>query len=173
MATPPDPNDQPNWTNPDSGVSYTWNKTINAWDAVFPVNIGEPAAASINARPAGPAAMSWKYDGEKNSNQAPTTGKFYKNGDHLRFSFVSNNGVDMGNEKFNDTTVSFDHKPAGTIWEWRPSVNQWKLKRQFCIQSWRWNFNEHFEFQVSSSNGHDWSHLDADVEYFITVGGFF
>lgn len=130
-----------------------------------------------------PAQLSWVYDGDKgNETHSPTSGKFTKtlsSGNiYLRFSFNTNNGCSLGDGKFTDTSQDMDYGPIGTIWTLM-SNGKWKLKRQFRINSWRWNYkpsgdsSAHFEFRLSHSNGHDWSDLTVGSEYFITVGGFF
>ena len=121
-----------------------------------------------------PAQLSWIYDGTKNSASAPSDGKFYKNDDYLRFSFKTNNGVDLSNGLCDDTgAVLTEYGPTGVIWYYSKADNAWKMKRQFRTQSWRWNYNNHFEFMLSSSKGHAWSSVTKDVLYYITVGGWF
>ena len=131
-----------------------------------------------------PAQLSWIFDGDKGTvNSSPPTRRFAltesSGNKYLRFSFNSNNGASLGDGKFPDTSVDFDDGPVGTIWEYMKNVGKWKLKRQFRVKSWRWNFkpdpsgDAHFEFRMSSSHGHDWSALTENIEYYVTVGGFF
>ena len=131
-----------------------------------------------------PAQLAWRFDGDKGTvTESPSSGKFTlstsSGNKYLRFSFNTDNGVSLGDGKFADTNSDFDYGPVGTIWEWRSDVEKWKLKRQFRIQSWRWNFkpdpsgDAHFEFRMSSSHGHGWDQLTAGVRYYVTVGGFF
>ena len=121
-----------------------------------------------------PAQLSWIYDGEKSSAQAPADGKFYKNGDYLRFSFKTDNGVDLSVDLCPDTgSVTTQYGPVGVIWYYAPASGNWKMKRQFRTESWRWNYNGHFEFQLSSSKGHAWSTLSTGNIYHITIGGWF
>jgi len=128
---------------------------------------------SINNGPK-PAQLSWVYDGTKSSASAPSDGKFYKNDDYLRFSFKTNNGVDLSNGLCNDTgSVLTEFGPIGVIWYYSVADNSWKMKRQFRSQSWRWNYNNHFEFMLSSSKGHAWSSFTENAVYYITVGGWF
>ena len=121
-----------------------------------------------------PAQLSWIYDGTKNSASAPSDGKFYKNDDYLRFSFKTNNGVDLSNGLAADTgAIVTEYGPVGVIWYYSVADNSWKMKRQFRTQSWRWNYSNHFEFMLSSSKGHAWSSFTKDATYYITVGGWF
>ena len=133
-----------------------------------------------------PAMLSWVFEGADDPDAVtPSSGKFRlhtasNNNKYLRFSFNSANGCKIGDGKFDDTNVSFDYGPIGTIWEWMSgSVAKFKLKRQFRIGSWRWNYqisssqDRHFEFKLTSSHGHNWDQLYVGVEYFISVGGFF
>ena len=121
-----------------------------------------------------PAQLSWIYDGEKSSAQAPADGKFYKNGNYLRFSFKTNNGVDLSEDLCPDTgSVSTDYGPVGVIWYYADSTGKWKMKRQFRTDSWRWNYNGHFEFELSSSKGHAWSNILTGTIYHVTIGGWF
>ena len=122
-----------------------------------------------------PAQLAWVYDGDKSSTtSAPADGKFYKNGDYLRFSFKTNNGVDLSNGLVGDTgVVATQYGPIGVIWYYSVGDNSWKMKRQFRTESWRWNYNGHFEFKLSSSKGHGWSTFTQDVAYYITIGGWF
>lgn len=125
----------------------------------------------VNARP---AQLSWIYDGEKSSSSAPVDGKFYKNGDYLRFSFKTYNGVDLSEDLCPDTgSITTQYGPVGVIWYYASATNTWKMKRQFRTDSWRWNFNNHFEFELSSSKGHAWGNLNQGTVYHITIGGWF
>ena len=127
-----------------------------------------------------PARMSWLWQGSKSSSADPGNRNFYyhpggNNGiaGYLRFSFKTYKGCDIGDGKFNDTNVQIDNGPIGTVWQFRTDVQKWKLIMQFRIKSWRWNYNNHFEFGLSSVNGRDFSALGSGVEYWITIGGFF
>ena len=122
-----------------------------------------------------PAQLAWIYDGDKPStNSAPADGKFYKNGNYLRFSFKTNNGVDLSEDLCPDTgSVSTQYGSIGVIWYYATVTNNWKMKRQFRSESWRWNYNGHFEFELSSSKGHAWSSINTGTIYHITIGGWF
>lgn len=122
-----------------------------------------------------PAQLAWIYDGDKPStNSAPADGKFYKNGNYLRFSFKTNNGVDLSEDLCPDTgSVTTQYGPIGVIWYYATVTNNWKMKRQFRSESWRWNYNGHFEFELSSSKGHAWSSINTGTIYHITIGGWF
>ena len=127
-----------------------------------------------------PAQLSWKFEGDT-ENKAPAEGCFRRTSSsgntYLRFSFISSNGCDLGDGKFEDTNVSFSDGPVGTIWESRSG--RWKLKKQFRVASWRWNYTAsgdseaHFEFKLSTDHGRDWDEFTAGTDYFVTVGGFF
>jgi len=127
-----------------------------------------------------PARMSWLWQGSKDSSADPGSRKFYyhpggTNGvaGYLRFSFITQNGCHIGDGKFNDTNVQIDNGPIGTIWQYRTDVQKWKLIMQFRIKTWRWNFNNHFEYGLSSINGRPFTDMGSNVEYWVTVGGFF
>ena len=148
--------------------------------------IGSDGDAETPAPLLRPALLSWIYEGEDSPDAVtPSSGKFRlhtssSGNKFLRFSFNSYNGCKIGDGKFDDTNVSFDYGPVGTIWEWMDgSVAKFKLKRQFRISAWRWNYqlnpsdSRHFEFKLSTSTGHNWSALTTGTEYFINVGGFF
>ena len=79
----------------------------------------------------------------------------------------------MSDGKFGDTNVTFEYGPVGTIWQWRSDVQKWKLIMQVRVQTWRWNYNNHFEFGISSRHGRNFSDLGNNVTYYFTVGGFF
>ena len=79
----------------------------------------------------------------------------------------------MSDGKFNDTNVTISNGPVGTIWQWRNDTGKWKLWMQFRVQTWRWNFHNHFEIGLSSTNGRGFSELVQDVKYYVTIGGFF
>ena len=148
--------------------------------------IGSDGGAETPAPLLRPALLSWVFEGEDNPDAVtPSSGRFRlhtasSGNKYLRFSFNSYNGCKIGDGKFSDTNVNFDYGPVGTIWEWMDgSVAKFKLKRQFRVQSWRWNYqissndSRHFEFRMSTSTGHDWNTLNVGSEYFISVGGFF
>jgi len=122
-----------------------------------------------------PAQLSWVFDGIKNSTtSAPPDGKFYKNGDYLRFSFKTHNGVDLSYGLADDTgVVETMFGPIGVVWYYKAEANSWRMKRQFRTDSWRWNYNNHFEFKLSSSKGHAWSSFTEGITYYITIGGWF
>ena len=122
-----------------------------------------------------PAQLSWVYEGSKTgTTSAPANGKFYKDGDYLRFSFKTGNGVDLSDGLVDDTGPQItDYGPIGVVWYNSETDGKWKMKRQFRTASWRWNFNDHFEFKLSSSKGHAWSSFTEGVTYYITIGGWF
>ena len=127
-----------------------------------------------------PARLAWKWGGNVSSSADPGEGNFVwhpgGSGDiigYMRMSFLSSNGCDISDGKFNDTNVTFSYGPVGTIWQWRSDTGKWKLIMQVRIQTWRWNFNNHFEFGLSSTHGRNFSDLASDAVYYMTVGGFF
>ena len=127
-----------------------------------------------------PARLAWKYGGSVDSSADPGQGNFvwHPGGSdnilgYMRLSFASSNGCDIGDGKFNDTNVTFDYGPIGTIWQWRSDTGKWKLIMQVRIQKWRWNYNNHFEFGLTSTHGRSFSDLGSNLTYFITAGGFF
>ena len=124
-----------------------------------------------NAEPK-PAQLEWLYKGETGSSK-PTDGTFKVDGDYIRLSFITKNGVDMKYGLWSDTSVSIDNGPVGCIWWQQSGSEQWKLKQQFRINWFRWNYNGHMEFRRSSRHGNSDSSLTVDNTYHITVGGFF
>jgi len=124
----------------------------------------------------------WRWEGNKGgTTTAPATGKFLRSessgADYLRFNFQTQNGVDLGDSLFGDTNVNLGNGPVGCIWYLVPSNGKWRLKMQFRVESWRWNYNSgggpHFEFQFSSRHGKEWSNFTEGADYYVTVGGFF
>ena len=129
-----------------------------------------------------PAQLNWVWEGDKGSTTtAPATGKFLRTEssgtDYIRFNFESYNGVNLGDQRFSDTNVNFSDGPVGTIWYFDPVGGGWRLKMQFRVSSWRWNYNagggQHFEFGLSSRHGRNFDGLTLGSAYSITVGGFF
>lgn len=158
--------------------------TSNPFIATSANDVVTKAFFDENAITAKPAQLCWVYAGDKGTTtESPASGYFNlseSSGNlYLRFSFNSDNGVKLGDGKFSDTNAEFEYGPVGTIWEWISSTSKWKLKRQFRIQTWRWNYkpdpagDAHFEFRMASSNGHGWDTLAEGARYYITVGGFF
>ena len=72
---------------------------------------------------------------------------------------------------FNDTNVGIDNGPVGTIWYWHYQEEDWRLKEQFRINSFRWNYKDHFEMRMTSRHGN--KSYTSGTSYYITVGGFF
>jgi len=153
------------------GVSNTGTVTLS--------NVRTPSAdrdaatkAYVDSRLAGPARLSWKWDAG-GGNDAPPTGAFRyttTGSDHYyRFSFETYEGVKLGESVINDFNRGIDNGPVGTIWY--KEANGWKFKQQFRINTFRWNYNNHFEFRVTSRNGS--TSFTPGTPYHITVGGFF
>ena len=123
-----------------------------------------------------PAQLAWKYKtGSSTSN--PGDGYFRVANDgsnvYYRLSMKTANGVDLTNGAFSDTNVNIQYGPVGCIWFWSSSNQNWKLKQQFRIDYWRWNYNNHMEFRRTSVHGNSDGSFTADYQYYITVGGFF
>ena len=92
---------------------------------------------------------------------------------YLRCSFVTLNGLtDLGDDKFDDTIVTLEYGPVGTVWQWRPDTKKWKLVLQFRVKKLRWNYNNHFELGLSSQNGRRFEDIE-NAQYHVTVGGLF
>ena len=114
-----------------------------------------------------PAQLAWKYkSGTGTSN--PGNGYFKidtagaNNNTYYRLSLKTSNGVDLTNGLFSDTSVNIQYGPIGCIWFWSESNQNWKLKQQFRIDYWRWNYNNHSDGSFTE-----------DYQYYITVGGIF
>ena len=126
----------------------------------------------------GPARFAWKYSGNTQSSADPGDGYFRIHlaggATYYRFSFKTTNGVDFGYLAPSDSDAkSTEYGPYGTIWLYYPDTNQWRLKQQFRVSSWRWNFNNHIEFRRSSKFGVSDIDFTTGNAYYITVGGFF
>jgi len=48
---PPDPSKETIWTNPNSGITYTWNDSIKAWDAVSTSQVAQTTETLPLANP--------------------------------------------------------------------------------------------------------------------------
>jgi anti-sigma28 factor (negative regulator of flagellin synthesis) len=129
--------------------------------------------AYVDSLIAAPARLAWKWDSTSTGDSAPGTGafKYTTNGsDHYyRFSFETYNGIKLGESIINGFNRSIDNGPVGTIWY--KTGSGWKFKQEFRINTFRWNFNDHFEFRVSSRSGA--TSFTAGTPYYITIGGFF
>ena len=122
----------------------------------------------------GPAKLAWRWLGNKSSSATPEDGGFYNNGGYLRFSFKTDNNVDLGLSPFPDTGfLTASYGPIGTIWHYDKSVNKWQLMRQLRIDGFRWNYKDHIEYKLSSSNGRSFDELIIGEIYYVTIGGFF
>jgi len=128
--------------------------------------------AYVDSLLAAPARLSWKWD-TGTGNGAPPTGAFRytQTGSdyYYRFSFETAEGIKLGESVINDFNRGIDNGPVGTIWY--KEANGWKFKQQFRINTFRWNYNNHFEFRVTSRNGS--TSFTPGTPYHITVGGFF
>ena len=122
----------------------------------------------------GPAKLAWRWLGNKSSSATPDDGGFYNNGGYLRFSFKTDNNVDLGLNPFPDTSfLTASYGPIGTIWHYDKSVNKWQLMRQLRIDGFRWNYKDHIEYKLSSSHGRSFDELIIGEPYYITIGGWF
>ena len=120
-----------------------------------------------------PASLRWLFKGTNGGSGAPANQSFKFDGDYVRLSFITLNNVDLGVGRVGDTgSITFTNGPVGIIW-YRDGELKWKMKQQFRINSWRWNYNGHFEFRRSSRHGTGDSSFTIDAAYYITVGGFF
>ena len=120
-----------------------------------------------------PARLRWLFEGKDKGNSQPADQSFKFDGDFIRLNFKTLNGVDLGVDVVTDTqAITFTNGPVGIIW-YRDGEFKWKMKQQFRINSWRWNYNNHFEFKRSSSHGKGDHQFTVGAAYYITVGGFF
>lgn len=127
----------------------------------------------------GPATLTWRWLGEEgNVTTAPEDGGFYKMNagggpDYIRLSFKSDNNIDLGSNRFSDSGFrSTQYGPFATIWTYNEN-NSWQLIKQLRIDGYRWNYNDHHEYQISSSYGKKFSDFVVGQAYYITIGGFF
>jgi hypothetical protein len=122
----------------------------------------------------GPATLTWQWLGYKDSATEPEDGGFYKSGDYLRVSFKTDNNIDLGDDLFPDTSfLGTQYGPFGTIWKHNEGDYKWQLMRQLRIDGFRWNYNNHMEYNLSSSHGRSFDDLVVGQAYYITIGGFF
>lgn len=122
----------------------------------------------------GPATLAWRWLGSIDGATVPEPGGFYKSSVWLRISFQSANNIDLGYDLFEDTTsISTQYGPYGTIWKYIAEDNKWQLMRQIRVDRFRWNYNDHHEYELSSSRGRDWDDLVVGETYYVTIGGFF
>ena len=121
-----------------------------------------------------PARLRWLFEGKDLGNSTPAYQSFKFDGKFVRVSFNSFNGVNLGYSKLADWgATDFTDGPVGTIW-YKNDRFEWKLKQQFRINSWRWNYNGHFEFARSSKHPDNTDDsFNVGATYYITVGGFF
>ena len=123
-----------------------------------------------------PAQLAWKYK-TGSSTSDPGAGYFRIANDgsntYYRLSLRTANGVDLNNSPFADTRVTIDYGPVGCIWFWSESSQAWKLKQQFRLDYFRWNYNNHMEFKRTSKHGNSDTSFTPDYFYYFTVGGFF
>jgi hypothetical protein len=122
----------------------------------------------------GPARLAWRWLGSIDGAKEPEDGGFYKSGDYLRISFKTDNNIDLGDNLFPDTQfLSTQYGPFGTIWKYNEKDNKWQLMRQIRVDGFRWNYNNHMEYNLSSSHGRSFNDLVVGQAYYITIGGFF
>jgi hypothetical protein len=128
----------------------------------------------IDALIGGPARLTWRWLGSIDGAKEPEDGGFYKSGDYLRVSFKTDNNIDLGDNLFPDTNfLSTQYGPFGTIWKYNKEDNKWQMMRQIRVDGFRWNYNNHMEYNLSSSHGRSFDDLVVGQAYYITIGGFF
>ena len=162
--------------NPNNGEPET-----KIYHLVSPSNANMAANRQyVDETAASPAHLQWQYNGTVDNADDPGSGNMVWNPSgtdgiigYMRFSFVTRDGLtDLGDGKFDDTIVSMEYGPVGTVWQWRSDVGKWKLMLQFRFKQFRWNYNNHFELGLTSQNGRRFEDI-ANAGYFVTVGGFF
>ena len=122
----------------------------------------------------GPATLAWRWLGAIDGATEPEDGGFYKSGDYLRVSFKTDNNIDLGDNLFPDTQyLGTQYGPFGTIWKYNEEEIKWQMMRQIRIDGFRWNYNNHMEYNLSSSHGRSFDDLVVGQAYYITIGGFF
>ena len=121
-----------------------------------------------------PARLRWLFEGKDLGNTTPAHQSFKFDGKFIRCNFKTLNNVDLGVGLVGDTgPVEFTDGPVGIIW-YRDGNLKWKMKQQFRVNAWRWNYNGHFEFARSSKHpDNDGTAFTVGAAYYITVGGFF
>ena len=120
-----------------------------------------------------PARLRWIFEGKDKGNSEPAYQSFKFDGDFIRINFKTLQNVDLGIDLVPDIEpVTLTNGPVGIIW-YRDGDFRWKMKQQFRVNSWRWNYNNHFEFKRSSTHGKGDHQFTVGAAYYITVGGFF
>jgi hypothetical protein len=122
-----------------------------------------------------PARLAWKFNNVSSGSDDPGSGRFSYttsgSNHYYRFSFQTANGVRLDDQLINSFNVNIDNGPVGTIWYKNHVNDNWKLKQQFRINTFRWGLNNHFEMRVSSRHGE--INFGSNTLYYFTVGGFF
>ena len=154
------------------GVSNTG--TVTLANLRTPTRSADAATkAYVDSRLGGPARLSWKWDSTSSGSSAPAAGAFKytaTGSDHYyRLSFQTYEGINLGSSLISEFNRNIENGPVGTIWY--KESDGWKFKQQFRINTFRWNFNNHFEFRVTSRNGS--TSFTPGTPYHITIGGFF
>ena len=91
---------------------------------------------------------------------------------YIRISYKTANGVSLGTRTFADTeSLDTNYGPMMTIW-YESTPNHWAMHRQFRIESFRWNYNQHMEFGLGSSHGWSIESLEDRI-YYMNIAGFF
>ena len=126
-----------------------------------------------------PAKLGWKFAGSKDSSADPGSGKFYYHPGggggiigYLRFSFITNNGCDLSDGKFNDSNVN-DNGPSERFGSGDPIAGgPLEVDHAVPDQNLALELQQPLEFGLTSNTGRAFSEM-GDTEYCVTVGGFF
>ena len=135
----------------------------------------------INDAIAKPAHLRWKFDkSPANKGGAPKDGYFHIDGNHYRFSFVTDNGINLGSPKPADKLWKphLDDQFILSFWV-QNSTYGWEFITNFECDHTRWgstagNNGQHIEFERRwSSHGDGNDFFKKYSTYYVTVGGFF
>ena len=120
---------------------------------------------------AAPAPLRWiwrNYD----STIDPGEGKFAWNSGSgfFRINYITADGINLGKSRPSTVDINLDTKLTGSIWY--KDGDGWKLKQMFDVYRMQWDRNDCiWLYRSSIIVGAD--EFTADVQYHITVGGFF
>ena len=119
----------------------------------------------------GPARCSWKY--VNSGSNAPADGNFWFTGSHYNFSYITNNGINLGFRK-RPKVDEWNRQADMTVWI-RHSGTNWEMYDHIELQAARWSHEtggtKYFQFKYKwDAHGKTFA---TNGIYYITVGGWF
>ena len=126
-------------------------------------------SGGVGIAPPAPLRWIWRnYD----STIDPGEGKFAWNSGSgfFRINYITADGINLGKSRPSTVDINLDTKLTGSIWY--KDGDGWKLKQMFDVYRMQWDRNDCiWLYRSSIIVGAD--EFTADVQYHITVGGFF